>query len=59
MLKQIISKGNLRFCNYCGIEFDLVDAEIHKKGNHFFCSKECVLKYDDSLKNSSISREKT
>jgi len=33
-------------CLNCGKDYDIRIAEIHFKGNKFFCSMKCVLEYD-------------
>jgi hypothetical protein len=34
-------------CNWCGKVYDIRDATL-AKGNHFMCSMQCVLEYEDA-----------
>lgn len=33
-------------CNWCNKAFNIKDALVHK-GNQYFCSIECILKYSE------------
>jgi len=37
-------------CNHCGVNYDVTEALIYKKGNTYFCSKECCLAYEEERK---------
>lgn len=45
MLQVTRINDTLYKCNWCGCSYDIDDA-YYKRGNTFFCSKECVLAYD-------------
>ena len=38
-------------CINCGKDYNITSALIYLKGNEFFCSKECVLKYAERWEN--------
>ncbi len=51
-VKQV---ANLYQCNYCGAIYDVTIATTYKKGNFFFCSKDCIIKYEnETAKERSI-----
>jgi len=54
LIEHKLSNGD-HVCNFCGHPYTDKEALI-KKGNHFFCSKECILTYDDQI-NRTIQGE--
>lgn len=41
--------GLYSICNYCGISYTAEEA-YKKRGNHFFCCKQCIQAYEEENK---------
>ena len=53
MLKINLGTDGKYVCNWCNKPFDIKDA-WNKKGNQYFCSRDCVLNYSELDNNEKI-----